>query len=63
MLMHLIKALQDESFPVHFTKAAAELQHTPEIIACHDSSTAQEMETQPHDPTFQLIHVGMKIPS
>lgn len=63
MLMHLIKALKDESFPVRFTKAAGGLQHTPEIVACHDSSTAQEMETQPHDPVFQLIHAGMEIPS
>lgn len=50
MLMHLIKALQNKSFPIHFTKAKGELQHTPEIAACHDSSTAYKMETQPHIP-------------
>lgn len=63
MLMHLIKALQDESFPMHFTKAAGELQHTPEITACHNSSTAHEMETQPHIPMSRLFHAEMEIPS
>lgn len=48
MLMHHIKVLQDESFPVRFTKAAGELQRSPEIAACPNSSTAHEMETQPH---------------
>lgn len=63
MLMHLIKALQNKSFPIHFTKAKGELQHTPEIAACHDSSTAHKMETQPHIPMSWAIHAGMEIPS
>jgi len=48
---------------VHFTKAVGELQHTPEIAACHDSSTAHGLETQPHIPMSRLIHTEMEIPS
>lgn len=44
MLIHLIKALQNKSFLVDFTKAVGELQHTPEIAASLDKSTVPSDE-------------------
>lgn len=61
--MQLRKTFKNKSYPVNFTKAIGELQHTTEIAACHNSSAVPEMAYQPHVPVSWVIHTGMQNPS